>query len=184
MPSSPSIPNDKKSVNESSSTTSATPSNKDQVKLTMIDPTQPHSDESNPFAFTPTQLATLMDPKNLPLLSQYGGLQGVARGLYAKLQSGLPGSPETEQIKHAISLNDIIPNDDNEQDGAPEKIERQGTSTSLSSTAATATSRFESRASIFGHNVLPPAKSKNIFELMWMAFKDKTLVRCMHTLWA
>ncbi|SAL98862.1 hypothetical protein [Absidia glauca] len=176
MPSSPSIPNDKKSINESSSTTSAAPSNKDQVKLTMIDPTQPHSDESNPFAFTPTQLATLMDPKNLPLLSQYGGLQGVARGLYAKLQSGLPGSPETEQIKHAISLNDIIPNGDNEQDGAPEKIERQGTSTSLSSTTAAATSQFESRASVFGHNVLPPAKSKNIFELMWMAFKDKTLI--------
>ncbi|KAI8336725.1 PMCA-type calcium-translocating P-type ATPase [Chlamydoabsidia padenii] len=169
-----SINNDKKSVNDSSSTEST----KDQVKLTMIDPMQPHHDESNPFAFTPLQLATLMDPKNLPLLSQYGGLQGVARGLYAKLQAGLSATPETEKVNLAISLNDIIPKDDNnnsknEDDTQQTKpVERQHTSTSLSSTST----RFGSRASIFGHNVLPPVKSKNIFELMWMAFKDKTLI--------
>ncbi|CAO3614648.1 unnamed protein product [Cunninghamella echinulata] len=32
------------------------------------------------------------------------------------------------------------------------------------------------RVAIFGNNVLPPVKSKSIFELMWIAFKDKTLI--------
>ncbi|ORZ19445.1 PMCA-type calcium-translocating P-type ATPase [Absidia repens] len=174
---SPSINNDKELINESNSSSSSisTPTAaKDQVKLTMIDPLTPHTDENNPFAFTPTQLATLMDPKNLPLLSQFGGLKGVARGLYAKLQSGLSSTPESEHIKNAISLDTVLSNTHNTEDGNmdDEKIEIQHNELPASST----TTHFDSRAAIFGHNVLPPAKSKNIFELMWMAFKDKTLI--------
>ncbi|CAO3591880.1 unnamed protein product [Absidia cylindrospora] len=155
---------------------------KEQVKLTMTDPMLQHTDNNNPFAFTPTQLATLMDPKNLPLLSQFGGLQGVARGLHAKLQSGLSATPELEQIKYAISLNEVIPKDNNEEDPPTTNIQHYESSINSTTTTTTTTTTppsstlFDSRASIFGHNVLPPAKSKNIFELMWMAFKDKTLI--------
>ncbi|ORZ19375.1 PMCA-type calcium-translocating P-type ATPase [Absidia repens] len=146
---------------------------KDQVKLTMTDPMLQHTDNNNPFAFTPTQLATLMDPKNLPLLSQFGGLQGVARGLHAKLQSGLSATPELEQIKYAISLNEVIPKDNNGEDPPTTNIKHIESTTT---TTTPSSSPFDSREAIFGHNVLPPAKSKNIFELMWMAFKDKTLI--------
>lgn len=54
-----------------------------------IDLLTPHADPSNPFAFTATQLSALVDPKNIQLLSQYGGLDGVARGLHANTHQGL-----------------------------------------------------------------------------------------------
>ncbi|CAO3632203.1 unnamed protein product [Mucor fragilis] len=37
-------------------------------------------------------------------------------------------------------------------------------------------SQFAQRYSIFGKNALPPVKGKSIFQLMWMAFNDKTLI--------
>lgn len=116
----------------------------------MIDPLESHTDPTNPFVFTPPQLSALMDPKNMILLSQFGGLQGVALGLHANLTLGLS---TTKQTCHAVSL-----------DPPPQETDGKKLTT------------MDARASVFGQNVLPPVKSKTIFELMWCAFKDKTLV--------
>jgi Ca2+-transporting ATPase len=116
----------------------------------MTDPLESHTDPTNPFAFTPPQLSALMDPKNMILLSQFGGLQGVALGLHASLTLGLS---TTEQTCHAVSPT-----------SSPEEINDEKLAT------------MRSRDSVFGRNVLPPVRSKTIFELMWCAFKDRTLV--------
>ncbi|ORX46293.1 PMCA-type calcium-translocating P-type ATPase [Hesseltinella vesiculosa] len=128
----------------------------DHVQINIVD-TSPHQDEHNPFAFTPSQLAILMDPKNLPLLAKFGGLKGVTRGLHADVDRGLPIDPTTEQIHDRIDLGHITE------------------SSSIHSTM-TPSSQYHSRAVVFGNNVLPSVKSKNIFQLMWLAFNDKTLI--------
>ncbi|KAI8149542.1 PMCA-type calcium-translocating P-type ATPase [Fennellomyces sp. T-0311] len=115
----------------------------------------PHNDSSNPFAFVPSQLEALMDPKNLDLLIKYGGLEGVARGLHADIHDGL--SPNAE-INSSITLDSIMQSD-----------------TQAASSYAAASS-FEKRDQFFGTNVLPQAKGKNIFQLMLLAFRDKTLI--------
>ncbi|KAI8376542.1 PMCA-type calcium-translocating P-type ATPase [Radiomyces spectabilis] len=150
------------------------------------DLTSPHNDPSNPFAFTPNQLSALMDPKNLPLLHTFDGLVGVAKGLHANIQHGLSTNA---QIHTPISLTDIIhhqpqdPADTTQQQqentpthtSSPPSIRSQHQNDQASSTHHD--SPFASaRTDIFGTNVLPPVRSKNIFQLMWMAMKDKTLI--------
>ncbi|KAI9306818.1 PMCA-type calcium-translocating P-type ATPase [Cunninghamella echinulata] len=130
-------------------------SSQDEIKVEMIDYTLQHTDEKNPFAFSPEQLSALMDPKNLPLLHSFDGLDGIARGLQANTTTGL-SLQQPETINHTITLDQIK----NKQDPQPSSV------------------TFDShpRVAIFGNNVLPPVKSKSIFELMWIAFKDKTLI--------
>ncbi|KAI8878784.1 PMCA-type calcium-translocating P-type ATPase [Backusella circina FSU 941] len=110
--------------------------------------TTPHNNPNNPFAFTPDQLAALHDPKNIELLHTYGGLKGVARGLHTNIHSGLVPNTVLDKNIHLSSITS--------------DVELYGP--------------FAKRVEIFGANVLPPAKVKNIFQLMWMAFKDKTLI--------
>lgn len=145
--------------------------------------TTPHSNPSNPFAFTPDQLAALQDPKNIDLLHTYGGLDGVAKGLHADVHHGL--TPNTTADKH-ITLNDITldasklttastvaADADQEQASTippPKQLKKAATSHSM------IPSQFAQRYSIFGRNALPPVKGKSIFQLMWMAFNDKTLI--------
>ncbi|CAO3621403.1 unnamed protein product [Cunninghamella blakesleeana] len=146
--------NEKIEIDSSSKTKTDIKTSKDDIKVDMIDYTLPHNNEQNPFAFSPDQLSALMDPKNLPLLHTFGGLEGVARGLHANPTTGLP-SDQPDKITNTITLNQI-------QNNEPS----QPSSLSLD----------DPRVSIFGNNVLPPVKSKNIFQLMWIAFQDKTLI--------
>lgn len=37
---------------------------------------------------------------------------------------------------------------------------------------------FADRQAVFGKNVLPEAKSKSFWELLWAAYNDKTLSKC------
>ncbi|KAI9270351.1 PMCA-type calcium-translocating P-type ATPase [Phascolomyces articulosus] len=153
----------------------------DNVKIDLRDQLNPHNDPSNVFAFTPDQLSALMDPKNLPLLHSYGGLNGVAKGLHVDLQTGL--IPHTKIQQH-VTLNDVMslsrdsPVDD-EQD-PPIRQNRTRSMTVLSNaTGATKqepTNAFPQRVNVYGANILPDIKSKSIFQLMWMAFQDKTLI--------
>ncbi|KAI8989363.1 PMCA-type calcium-translocating P-type ATPase [Pilobolus umbonatus] len=125
--------------------------------------TTPHSDPHNPFAFTPAQLSALYDPKNLPLLHVFGGLDGVAKGLHANVHSGL--SPNMNIDSH-ITLNDVTL----DASQLKEKSDIPPTET------ITENETDDPRTAIFGANILPDVKGKNIFQLMWMAFKDKTLI--------
>ena len=71
----------------------------DGVRIDLGDNLTPHNDPSNPFAFTNQQLSALMDPKNLPLLRSFGGLEGIARGLHVDLRTGLkPNGPKHPKV--------------------------------------------------------------------------------------
>lgn len=131
---------------EDPSTLIPTPSDHTKVDIDLL---SPHSDPSNPFAYIPTQLASLMDPKNLQLLASLGGLEGVAKGLHADVQHGL--SPAAN-IDSAVSMS------------SPEMHPFEPSN------------NFDKRIAVFGTNRLPEAKAKNIFQLMFLAFRDKTLV--------
>ncbi|KAI7875652.1 PMCA-type calcium-translocating P-type ATPase [Lichtheimia hyalospora FSU 10163] len=149
----------------------------EHVKLDLNDHLTPHNDSSNLFAFVPSQLSALMDPKNLPLLHAFGGLQGVAKGLHVDLQTGLVPN---QKIQNHVTMNDLQPASTTSNSGPPEPRIRHRSMTVLSTaTGATRTepaTAFPQRVAVFGDNVLPEVKAKSIFQLMWMAFQDKTLI--------
>lgn len=149
----------------------------------------PHNDPENPFAFTPQQLSALQDPKNIELLHTYGGLEGVAKGLHANIHHGLDPSYkidsnitlnditfDKQQIKESASVAEPALQEDieEEEDKSKKKLKKSPTALGL---PPTPTGPFAKRMTIFGANVLPTVKGKNLFQLMWMAFNDKTLVR-------
>lgn len=159
----------------------ATNEKTDQVRIDLRDHLSSHQDPSNPFAFTHEQLGALIDPKNLPLLRAYGGLEGVARGLHSDLRSGLiPNAPNHQPI----TLDQVIK--EKREDSVLEELARVPTIHSLGArqlthrTDITITTpditAFPQRRKTFGANVLPETSSKSIFQLMWIAFQDKTLV--------
>jgi P-type Ca2+ transporter type 2C len=59
----------------------------------------------NPFAFSPTQLAKLHDPKDLNVLRHMGGLDGLIYGLRTDIATGL--SPDEDQLHGRITLQDV-----------------------------------------------------------------------------
>ncbi|CEP17534.1 hypothetical protein [Parasitella parasitica] len=155
----------------------------DDVKIDLRDTLTPHNDPSNPFAFVPEQLSSLMDPKNVPLLRSYGGLEGVARGLHVDLASGLtPNAPAHQNI----SLTQVMRDKDDSVYVEEVEFKRTPTVHSLggrqlthrtdTTVPAPDASAFPQRKAVFGVNVLPETSSKSIFALMWIAFQDKTLI--------
>lgn len=156
---------------------------KDDIKIDLREPLTPHNDPSNPFAFAPDQLSALMDPKNLPLLRSYGGLEGVARGLHVDLQTGLiPNAPQHPRI----TLDQVIKDKDDsvmvnelefKRTATVHSIGRQLTHRTDTNIPPPDFNAFPQRKTAFGSNVLPETESKSIFQLMWIAFQDKTLVK-------
>ncbi|KAI9283425.1 PMCA-type calcium-translocating P-type ATPase [Sporodiniella umbellata] len=137
----------------------------DSVSVEMRDHlTTPHADPHNPFAFTADQLSALQDPKNIELLHAYGGLQGIAKGLHTNAKEGL--SP-AQSIQSHISISDIT------HDKA---LIKPPASASQPADIVEDGKPFHQRRALFGENVLPVVKGKNLFQLMWMAFNDKTLI--------
>ncbi|KAG2226158.1 hypothetical protein INT45_003303 [Circinella minor] len=142
-------------------TTTSSSTTGEEIKIDMReDLVTAHNDNNNPFAFIPSQLEALMDPKNLDLLIKYGGLEGVARGLHAELHTGL--SPNAE-ISNKVTLNSIM-------------NESNNTNSANADTSIKPINNLEQRTHVFGTNVLPQIKGKNIFQLMFLAFRDKTLI--------
>jgi P-type Ca2+ transporter type 2C len=76
---------------------------------------------SNPFAFVPTQLARLHDPKDLNVLRAMGGLNGLVYGLQTDHDDGLG----TEDNLRPVTLDDVWNRFTNRQDGVPECDEVQ-----------------------------------------------------------
>ncbi|KAG0164691.1 hypothetical protein DFQ28_009899 [Apophysomyces sp. BC1034] len=150
--------------------------NLSETRIDLRDNLLPHNDPSNPFAFVPTQLSALMDPKNLQLLHTYGGLDGVARGLHVNLRTGLvPNAKHLTQI----TLSEILANESrytNPAAAVPTTNELMVRRTSTVQSSHEVTTAFPQRTDVFGANVLPEMKSKSIFHLMWIAFQDKTLI--------
>ncbi|KAG1057716.1 hypothetical protein G6F43_000466 [Rhizopus delemar] len=163
-------------LSENPTIISHAPEKSDQVRIDFRDHLNTHQDPNNPFAFVPEQLSALVDPKNMPLLRAYGGLEGVARGLHVDLKSGLiPNAPKhqpitLEQVMTEAREESVLERTPTVHSlGARQLTHR----TDITTTDITA---FPQRRRVFGANVLPETTSKNIFQLMWIAFQDKTLI--------
>lgn len=123
--------------------------------VSHLDPSKDTTDPT-PFHEKPSTLAMLVDPKSLDDLEKVGGVQGLLNGLGVDPSRGLPaesgpqsGAPRSSSEQRAIDGGD----------------------------GAQWSASYEQRRKVYGRNDLPERKSKSIFQLMWMAFKDKVLVR-------
>ncbi|KZO91541.1 calcium-translocating P-type ATPase [Calocera viscosa TUFC12733] len=101
-----------------------------------------------PFAFPPIKLASLVDPKHLDQLKEWGGPEGLAEGLGTDLTKGL-SRESLGEMAHGAG-----------QEGQGQAF----------------AAKIEKRHEIYGRNSLPERKSKGLLLLMWLALKDKVLV--------
>lgn len=127
----------------------------------------------NKFAFSPGQLGKLF-PKSLAAFYALGGLSGIEKGLRTDRYSGL--SIDEKQLEGSVDFDDAVA-------AAPNWSDSQNTprrSMTRVSTSATAMQHFSDsfidRRRIFKDNRLPAKKAKSIFELAWLAYKDKVLI--------
>jgi Ca2+-transporting ATPase len=135
-----------------------------------------------PFAFKPFDLASMLDPKNLEVLESLGGIQGLLKGLGTSRIHGLggkngssdsrPGAGEGASQRH-----------DREGVGAPPGIvvtapdELESGKGDEYEGFPVFSASLEERRRVYGHNVLPHRATKSLLALMWLALKDKVLVR-------
>lgn len=115
--------------------------------------------ENNRFAFSPGQLAKLLNPKSFGAFKALGGLDGLERGLRTNRQLGL--SLDEHEFPDAISFQEAVQG--NVDSGAE-------------NTSGASGLPYGDRIRCFGENVLPEKKAKTIFQLMWIAFNDKILI--------
>jgi P-type Ca2+ transporter type 2C len=125
----------------------------DLAQDTHIDPT--------PFTFRPYHLAFLVDPKNLDVLQTMGGTTGLLEGLGVNAMSGLRIVGRPPQPGEPPSV--VVTNPDGEKGESYESPAFGGT--------------VEDRQRVYGSNVLPVRRTRTLLQLMWIALKDRVLVR-------
>ncbi|CAG8448465.1 10690_t:CDS:2 [Acaulospora colombiana] len=111
----------------------------------------------NPFAFNVGILGNLVDQKDLRLLRNIGGLDGL----------DITGLDDTELMELLPQGHDSDVIGKSSEEPPPLKITteipKEGT-------------KFYERIRVFGRNVLPQKKPKSIFRLMWLAMQEKILI--------
>ncbi|TDL19883.1 calcium-translocating P-type ATPase [Rickenella mellea] len=142
--------------------------------------------DCTPFAFKPLQLASLVDPKNVHLLTEMGGVEGLVRGLGTHRTKGLSGE--------SLLLSRKDDHQSGAGDGAGQRHEREPKGGTVESDADTEkpplsppgdaphdpdaayTAALDVRHRVYGLNLIPTRTSKSLLTLMWLALKDKVLV--------
>ncbi|RHZ69214.1 hypothetical protein Glove_287g31 [Diversispora epigaea] len=128
---------------------------------------------ASPFAFTPQILSRLIDPKDINLLKNIGGVEGFLIGLRTNPKTGLSSH---ETTLNPITSEDITTIDVIEE---PDKIYEKDSKDSKSQASGTSHPEnipFYHRIKTFGRNVLPARKQKSIFQLMWIALHEKIII--------
>lgn len=121
--------------------------------------------------FKPFHLASLVDPKSLDTLTDMGGVTGLLDGLGTHRTRGLGGgASEGHRIEGDMPGIVVTDPKGDAGVGVPEV-----TKDPLDGAAHTA--GLEERRRVYGENVLPTRASKSLLALMWLALKDKVLVR-------
>lgn len=133
----------------------------DEDKTIHLDLAQDSQIDPTPFTFRPYHLASLVDPKSLDTLEAMHGITGLLQGLGVNATSGLNLGGKAPQPGDAPSV--VV------TDPAGEKID------SHESPAFGGT--VEDRQRVYGSNVLPVRRTRTLLELMWLALKDRVLVR-------
>lgn len=119
------------------------------------------SDTDNPFAFRPSQLSKLLNPKSLAVYHALGGLHGIAAGLQSDIHSGLSADECT--VPRHISFDEATNLQSPPKEKASERIPTGG-------------SPFEDRIRVHGRNALPPKKATPLWKLIWNAYNDTVLI--------
>ncbi|KAI9800349.1 MAG: hypothetical protein M1825_004119 [Sarcosagium campestre] len=127
--------------------------------------------EDNKFAYSPGQLAKLINPKSLSAFYAVGGLSGLEKGLRSDRKAGL--SLDETFLEGTVSRGENGPSPKSgDQNKAPDRRVVTRTSTFKK----TQNDGFADRKRIFKVNRLPAKKVKNIFQLAWIAYNDKVLI--------
>ena len=146
-----------------------------------------HTDPA-PFAFNPTHLATVLDPKNPKQLEAWGGSRGILDGLGSDSINGLsangaektdPGSMRSSFPRDDITTVDSGGGDASTAYGSDSGHQPPGGDAHNRYKAFNAT--LEERQRVYGANVLPVRKSKSLLQLMWLALNDRILVSLIST---
>lgn len=157
-------------------------------KKVEIEKLDPDNDETpcEPFAFRPYKLASLVDPKNMELLTEMGGIEGLIRGLGTHRTKGLAAlalsGGETGGVGAGVDAGQRHERADKgggERGHAPTAFtSASGGSDEKDVAAGEAYScTLDDRYRVYGQNILPTRQSKSLLTLMWLALKDKVLVR-------
>ena len=129
--------------------------------------------EDNKFAFSPGQLGKMYNPKNFAAFYALGGLRGLEKGLRTDCVSGL--SLDETKLDGTIDFDQAVAAGSQAKD--PEALERRLLRRSTTvGTKKLSDNSFIDRKRIFKDNRLEEERTKSIFQLAWMAFKDKVLI--------
>jgi len=132
--------------------------------------------DPTPFPFKPYQLAHMLDPKNIDTLTSFGGVVGLIRGLGTSADHGLSTlsllrSATVKSVASTHSTSSKLP--------AITLTEPSGhiREPSINEDHSAHGATFDDRKRVFGENLLPRRPGKSLLQLMWLALKDKVLVR-------
>jgi Ca2+-transporting ATPase len=130
----------------------------------------------NKFAFSPGVLGKLYNPKSLAAFYALGGLAGMEMGLRTNIRAGLsmdettfPDSVTFDDVKDYVRASQESP------DSSKDATLKPSTS-DLAASKSTSPDHFADRRRVFAENRLPVKKTKNIFQLAWIAYNDKVLI--------
>ncbi|KAL6230523.1 hypothetical protein BDW75DRAFT_244725 [Aspergillus navahoensis] len=127
--------------------------------------------ENNKFSFSPSQLDTLLNPKNFGAFGTFGGLRGLEKGLRTDVQSGL--SMDETALDGTVSFKDAA---SRTSVSAPRSASSASLAPARDTIVDASQDRFVDRQRVFGTNKLPEKKLKSIWELVWIAYNDKVLI--------
>ncbi|RDW88156.1 calcium-transporting ATPase-1 [Coleophoma cylindrospora] len=124
--------------------------------------------ENNSFAFSPGQLSKLLNPKSLPAFAALGGLAGIARGLRTNIVSGL--SIDENNLEGSISFSEATRSEYSKDRSSSTAVEFIGQE------SVPQRGSFTDRIRVFNQNIIPGKKATPLWQLMWIAYKDKVLL--------
>jgi Ca2+-transporting ATPase len=140
-----------------------------------------HVKGDNPFGVTPGHLSKLVGRKNLNAFYYMRGLQGLCKALRTDPKTGLSlteddlrGTVRWEDVKSA----QVSPpkGEDEDEPVDPKLLARKSTTASQFKKSKDGEDGFSDRKRVFGRNILPEKKTKNVLQLAWIALHDKILI--------
>ncbi|RPA96966.1 calcium-translocating P-type ATPase [Choiromyces venosus 120613-1] len=132
--------------------------------------------DNNTFAFTPGQLGRLYMPKSHAAFKALGGLRGLEIGLRTDRKTGL--SLDETSLDGRVTFEQAVNHQtrDGGEHNSKEAPFAPATTNGTTPVADLKSDSHKERKRVFKDNRLPVKKTKNIFQLMWIAFMDKVLL--------
>ncbi|KAG8213247.1 Ca-transporting ATPase [Butyriboletus roseoflavus] len=141
-----------------------------------------------PFSFDPSQLASLLDPKDLDALQALGGTTTILDGLGTHPTRGLllaapdrgDGRPSHAILgagEGASQRHDrYVPKSAQDNDNSQSRLSSTADGSNVCSVPDAHTASMADRKAVYGENILPQRPTTSLLGLMWLALKDKVLV--------